>query len=197
LHPIESLGKLAAVFRAAIVEKGVFMLRFRYAVMVGSLFACSLFACGDKLNPKGNAPTTAGGASAGGATGQGGTTDIGGVDSGESEAGVAIDGGGGAGGVGGTAGGSGGAGGSTTATVSYSKTIAPIMAASCAVSGCHNSSDRLLGYAFDTYAGLKANVDVANSAIQDGSMPISPGAALTAADKKNFQDWVTAGSPNN
>jgi hypothetical protein len=160
------------------------MLRFGYVVMLGSFVAFSLFACGEKLNPRGNAPL-----SAGGATGQGGNTDIGGVDGGESEAGVGIDGGGGVGG--------GGTGGSTTAAVSYSKTIAPMMAASCAVSGCHNSSDRELGLALDTYAGLKPFVDQSNTAIQDGSMPIPPGADLTATDKKNFQAWVTAGALNN
>jgi hypothetical protein len=165
-----------------VAEKGVFMLRFRYAVMVGSLFACSLFACGDKVNPKGNAPTSNGGASAGGATGQGGNTDIGGVDSGESEAGV------GGGGAGGTTG-------STTATVTYSKTIAPELAANCATSGCHAGSDPALGIGLDTYAGVKANAALSISAIQAGSMP--PSGTFPAADLKDLQDWVTAGSLNN
>jgi hypothetical protein len=152
------------------------MLRFRYAVMVGSLFACSLFACGDKLNPKGNAQT-----GAGGTTGEGGSTDTGGIDGSVSEAGAGID----------------GAGGTTTTVVTYSKTIAPMMAASCAVSGCHSGSSPALGVGLDSYANVKSNLSLANGAIQDGSMPISPGAALTAADKKNFQDWINAGAPNN
>jgi len=156
------------------------MLRFGYVVMVGSLFACLLFACGDKgAKPFNSAGGAAGTGMTGGSSGAGGGT--GGVDGSAVEAGAAT----------------GGAGGTTTATVSYKNTIAPIVAASCAVSGCHNSTDMTMGYAFDTYAGLTADLDVANAAIQSGTMPISPGADLTAADKKNFQDWVNAGAPNN
>ena len=163
------------------------MLRFRYLVMVVSLFACSLFACGDKGAKPSPNPSTGG--ATGGPSSTGGNADTGGIDGGDSEAGVAIDGGGGAGGT------AVGVGGSTT--VGYKNTIAPMMTASCAVSGCHNSTDRASGYAFDTYAGLKADIDLASIAIQSGFMPISPGADLTAADKKNFQDWVTAGALNN
>ena len=152
------------------------MVRFGYAVTVGSFFVCLMFACGDKMNPKGT-PRNSGPAGAGGAT------ENGDIDGSVSEAGIGC--------------GAGGTGGSTTAAVSYSKTIAPMMAASCTVPGCHNSSDKTLGFTFDTYAGLEAYVDKANTAIQNGDMPIPPGADLTAADKKNFQDWVTAGSPNN
>ncbi len=174
------------------------MFRFGYLVAVGSFVAFSLFACGDKINPKGNAPVSTGGASAGGVTGEGGaageggTIDAGGIDSGESEAGVAIDGGAGAGG---TTGGSGGAGGSTTATVSYSKTIAPIMAASCATSSSCHSAGNPWGVELDTYAGVKSNAAASISAIQEGSMP--PSGSLSAADLKSLQDWVNAGSPNN
>ena len=157
------------------------MLRFGYVVMVGSFVAISLFACGDKVNPKGPAPA-GGSTSMGGTTGGGGTTDTGDIDGGVSEAGVGID----------------GAGDTTTAVVvTYSKTIAPMMAASCAISGCHGGSSPILGIGLDTYAGVKANLSLSSGAIQDGSMPIGSGAALTAADKKNFQDWVNAGAPNN
>jgi hypothetical protein len=172
------------------------MLRFGYLVMVGSFVACSLFACGDKLNPKGNAPTAAGGTTgAGGATGAGGTTDLGGVDGGDSEAGVAIDGGVGAGGATGGTGGVSGAGGSTTAAVSYKNTIAPIMAKSCATSStCHASGDPW-GVDLDTYAGVKSNAAASISAIKGGTMP--PSGTISAADLKSLQDWVNAGSPNN
>ena len=139
------------------------MLRFGYLAMVGSFVAFSLFACGDKINPKGKAQT-------------GGSTDS--IDGSVSEAGTGIDG-------------------TTTIVVTYSKTIAPMMAASCAFSGCHWGSSPALGIGLDSYANLKFNLSLANTAIQDGTMPISPGAALTAADKKNFQDWVNAGALNN
>jgi hypothetical protein len=147
------------------------MLRFGYAVMVCSFVACSLFACGEKLNPKGNEPTAKGGA--------GGSTEVGDIDGGVSEAG---------------AGGAGGA-----APVSYKQTIAPMVAASCAISGCHGGSSPIIGIGLDTYAGLNAWATLSNSDIQSGNMPLSGSAAvaLTAADKKNFQDWVNAGAPNN
>jgi hypothetical protein len=149
------------------------MLRFGFAVMVGSFVACSLFACGEKLNPKGDEPTALGGA--------GGSTGVGAIDGGESEAGVGID----------------GAGGTTTAPVTYSKTIAPMVAASCTGASCHGGSNPALGIGLDTYAGLKSFADLCNTAIQSGAMPIGGGSALTAADKNNFQDWVNAGAPNN
>jgi uncharacterized membrane protein len=150
------------------------MLRFAYVVLLGSFVACSWFACGEKLNPKGNEPTAVGGA--------GGSTDIGGIDAGESEAGAcgapAVDAG-------------------VSAPVTYAKTIAPMVAASCAISGCHSGSSPALNIGLDTYAGLKSFADLCNSAIQNGTMPIGDGKALTDADKKNFQAWVNAGAPNN
>jgi hypothetical protein len=169
------------------------MLRFGYLVMVGTFVACSLFACGDKLNPKGNAPTAVGGATGeGGTTGEGGSTDTGGMDGSVSEAGVAIDGGVGAGG---TTGGTGGTGGSTTATVSYSKTIAPLMAKSCATSSTCHASGNPWNVDLDTYAGVKSNAAASISAIKGGTMP--PSSTISAADLKSLQDWVNAGSPNN
>ena len=150
------------------------MLRFGYLVMVGSFVVCMFFACGEKLNPKGAEPTAVGGA--------GGSTDIGGIDAGESEAGAcgaaAVD-------VG------------ESAPVTYSKTIAPMVAANCATSDCHGGSSPALGVGLDTYAGLKLYAVPSNKAIQDGSMPTGGGKLLTTADKKNFQDWVNAGAPNN
>ena len=165
------------------------MLRFGYVVIVCSFVAFSLFACGEKLNPKGEAPT--GGASAGGTTGEGGTTDIGGMDGGDSEAGVAIDGGGG------TLGGSGGTGGSTTATVSYSKTIAPFMAKTCATSTTCHSAGNPWGVDLDTYAAVKAHIAESIGAIQGTIQPpMPPSGTVSASDLKSLQDWVTAGYPN-
>ena len=157
------------------------MLRLRYVVMVGSVVICSLFACGDKINPKGSAPT--GGTLAGGTTGEGGTTDIGGMDGGDSEAGVAFDGGGG------------GVGGSTTASVSYSKTIAPMMAKSCATSTTCHSAGNPWSVDLDTYAGVKANATASISAIQGHTMP--PSGTFSDSDLKSLQAWVNAGYPNN
>lgn len=146
------------------------MLRFGFVVMVGSFVVCSLFACGEKLNPGRDEPTAMGGA--------GGSTDTGVIDGGDvSEAGA------------------GGAGGS--APITYSKTIAPMIAASCTTSSCHGGASPIIGIGLDTYAGLKAYLTESNSEIQSGAMPIGDAPKLTAADKKNFQDWVTAGALNN
>ena len=159
------------------------MLRFGYLVLVGSFVTCSLFACGDKLNPKGNAPTAAGGTTGeGGTTGAGGSTDTGGIDGGDvSEAGVAT---GGASGTGGTTG---------ATVVSYKNTIAPIMTKDCVA--CHAGSTGFKGVALDTYAGVVADADASLSTMQTGSMPI--GGSVSAADLKSFQDWIKAGKPNN
>lgn len=84
-----------------------------------------------------------------------------------------------------------------TAGVSYGKTIAPMMAASCTLSGCHGGSSPVAGIGLDTYEGVRDNATAANAAIQSQAMPIGSGPALTAADRQSFQDWVSAGAPNN
>ena len=95
------------------------------------------------------------------------------------------------------AGSGGSGGGDTSGGVSYAQTIAPMMAASCTVSGCHGANP-VMGIGLDSYDNVKANAVAANTVIQDKSMPISPpGAALTDADRQNFQSWVNAGAPNN
>ena len=178
------------------------MLRFGYAATVGSLFACFIFACGDKgYVPHGSGGTTGpeqGGASdTGGTLGAGGTTGAGNIDGGDSEAGVvAIDGGGGLG-AGGIGGGTGGTGGSTTAVVSYAKTIAPMMSKSCGStsSDCHGTSDPTGLASLDTYASVKAWAAKSIKAIQDGTMPKAPNPPLSDSDFKTFQAWVSGGYP--
>jgi hypothetical protein len=94
-------------------------------------------------------------------------------------------------------GGSGGADGSTTATVSYSKTIAPIMARSCATSSTCHSTGNPWSVDLDTYAGVKANAAESIGAIQGTIQPqMPPSGTFPAADLKSLQDWVTAGYPN-
>ncbi len=179
------------------------MVRIASALIAASLSACLFFACGDK-NAQPSPYAISGGATAsgvggasgtggstGGTVGAGGSTDTGSLDSGSGDLGGTTS-------AGGTASGSGGAaGGTTTATVTYSKTIAPLMAASCALSGCHSGSSPVLGIGLDSYANVKANATAADGAIQAGTMPTGNGAALTATDKKNFHAWVSAGAPNN
>jgi len=79
--------------------------------------------------------------------------------------------------------------------VSYSRTIAPMMAASCTMAGCHGATGSL---GLDTYDGVKAWATDCNNAIQAKTMPIvPPGAELTDTDRANFDAWVKAGAPNN
>ena len=165
------------------------MLRFGYLLIVGTFVAGSLFACGDKINPKGTAPTAEGGTPGeGGTTGAGGTTDVGGIDGSVSEAGVSE--------AGVSTGGASGTGGTTTvAGVSYKNTIAPMMTKSCATSKTCHSAGNPWSVDLDTYAGVKANAAASIASIKGGSMP--PSGTFPAADLKNLQDWVTAGSPNN
>jgi uncharacterized membrane protein len=83
------------------------------------------------------------------------------------------------------------------ANVSYAQTIAPMMAASCTLSGCHVSPTPVRGIALDTYDGVKTNAAAANAEIQAKSMPIDPGAALSDSARQTFAEWVACGAPNN
>jgi hypothetical protein len=143
------------------------MTEFKHALAIGILAIVATPGCGDKQNPLGDYQAPG---STAGAPGTGGT----------------------AGG-----GGSGGGGTSGTSGVSYADVIAPMMAASCALSGCHAGASPTVGIGLDTYANVSTHASAANSAIQAGIMPIPPGANLTATDKQNFQSWVSAGAPNN
>ncbi len=91
--------------------------------------------------------------------------------------------------------GSGGEG--TTGDVSYSRTIAPMMAASCTLSYCHDSRSRVAGVALEAYDDVKANAESSNRTIQEGTMPTGSAPPLTPAERQAFADWVEAGAPNN
>jgi len=86
---------------------------------------------------------------------------------------------------------------SGSAGVSYTQTIAPMMAASCSVSDCHDSTARVANVALDTYDEVKANAERSNQSIQDGWMPVGSVPPLTEAEKQAFDSWVKAGAPNN
>ena len=166
------------------------MSRFGSKIIVGSVLGFLFLACGDKNYP--HAPSATGGAGGaeetGGAPGSGGTTDIGGIDSGGVDTGDIDSGAGGTGAIG--AGGAGGAGGSTTATVSFSKQILPLIQKDCGA--CHASA---IAPTLSDYASVSAAADACNSAIKNGTMP--PSGALSASDQALFQSWITAGKPNN
>ena len=99
---------------------------------------------------------------------------------GEGGAGPGIDGGGGL-----------GSGGSTGSTgVSFSADIMPLLEKSCS---CHVTGS--IAPALNNYANVKSSADAANTAIKNGSMPIT--GPLSAADQALFASWVSAGTPNN
>jgi hypothetical protein len=173
------------------------MSRIGSKIIVGSVLGFLLFACGDKNYPPSpygsGGDMGSGGIEATGGSGGGGTTEIVDYDSGITGDidGGGIDGGGGAivTGTGGASG-SGGAGGSTTAAVSFSKQVLPLMQKSCS---CHMSAS--IPPQLNNYANVSANAESSLTSIKSGSMP--PSGALSAADKDMFQSWISAGKPNN
>jgi uncharacterized membrane protein len=83
-------------------------------------------------------------------------------------------------------------------TVSYSGTIAPMMAASCTVPGaCHSNENSVAGVSLETYEDVKLHAASSNREIQAQSMPIGRGEPLTDTDRENFALWVNCGAPNN
>jgi uncharacterized membrane protein len=91
----------------------------------------------------------------------------------------------------------GGAGDAAAGGVSYAKTIAPLMARSCAVSGCHDATTRMAGVALDNYDDVKTNAQVSNTEIQSQNMPVGSVPSLTDTERQSFDSWVQAGAPNN
>ena len=92
-----------------------------------------------------------------------------------------------------------------TTSISYAKDIAPIISASCAISGCHDASGGAInGFDFTTYAGLK---DVANTATLINDINFTPtsgnhsmpqgGSKLPSCEINKITRWVNEGAPNN
>jgi hypothetical protein len=89
-----------------------------------------------------------------------------------------------------------------TTDVSYSATIRPIMAASCATSGCHAGNPAPGGYNLETHAGLLTAV---NSNRLMGTIRHENGYSAMPKNASKLPDcsinqiasWVAAGAPNN
>lgn len=82
-------------------------------------------------------------------------------------------------------------------TVSYSLDIQPIVAANCAISGCHVQDGSGPGN-FTDYNNIKAKADdgaLVNEVVIDQTMP--PGGGLSDCDRQIIQNWADAGAPNN
>ena len=79
--------------------------------------------------------------------------------------------------------------------VTYSQTIAPIIAASCATAGCHDSGAAIGD--FTTHAGIAAAANaghVKHEVIDDKTMP--PSGALSDLKQDQILCWINAGAPN-
>lgn len=82
------------------------------------------------------------------------------------------------------------------ADVTYSQTIAPIIAASCATAGCHVSGAAIGD--FTTHAGIAAAANaghVKHEVIDDKTMP--PSGALSDLKQDQILCWINDGAPNN
>jgi len=93
--------------------------------------------------------------------------------------------------------------GSICDSVTYSKTIQPIVANKCAIPGCHVPSNGN-GYDFTTYAMLKSYTGTGGLNAQDpiydhlfiiDDMPKT--GSLTATEQEEIKCWLQAGAPNN
>lgn len=86
-----------------------------------------------------------------------------------------------------------------TTTVTYSKSIAPILTAKC--KGCHQGSNPGGGISLVTYTdafAIAQNGSFYGSVIQDGSFSSMPkGSKLPDCDIAKIRIWIAAGSPNN
>ncbi|HRH64402.1 MAG TPA: hypothetical protein PLI68_13860 [Bacteroidia bacterium] len=81
-----------------------------------------------------------------------------------------------------------------TATPTYSATIQPLIAASCAITGCHTSGAQSPD--LSSYANLKASIErVKVRAITEKSMP--PSGPLSSCSLESIDKWITSGAINN
>jgi hypothetical protein len=84
-------------------------------------------------------------------------------------------------------------------SVTYSLTIAPIIAAKCAIPGCHVPTGGN-NIPYTTYAEFKAKVGPDNNPLYNrlfvvGDMPKT--GSLTDEEKDEIKCWINAGAPDN
>lgn len=87
-----------------------------------------------------------------------------------------------------------------TTNVTYSGSVAPVMAANC--NGCHSTASPSAGIITDNYNSLKsiAESGVLQGAInhQSGYSPMPKGGnKLNSCDLTKIDVWINAGTPNN
>ena len=81
-----------------------------------------------------------------------------------------------------------------TTPITYTNTIAPLMSASCNMSGCHNNSSAAGGYILETYTQVRNAFEngSALSEIETGSMPLG-GNKLSDTTINNVKSWIENG----
>jgi hypothetical protein len=72
--------------------------------------------------------------------------------------------------------------------VTFATDIFPLLKKSCS---CH--VERSVGPALDSYSNVLSAANNSNTAIQNGTMPLS--GPLSATDRALFQSWIDAGKP--
>ena len=77
-------------------------------------------------------------------------------------------------------------------SISWTKHIQPIMASSCAVTGCHDGITRL---DWREYEEVKKFAQSVKSKTQDRSMPV--GGSLSTQQIEVIACWVNKGAPHN
>jgi len=87
--------------------------------------------------------------------------------------------------------------------VCFESEVLPIFVSNCTQSGCHDKITAAEGYTLDSYSGImkgikawNANRSINYQVLLDGSMPIPPRQALTAAQLQIIKDWINGGAEN-
>ena len=83
----------------------------------------------------------------------------------------------------------------TGAAIQFSANVAPIIASSCAIAGCHAAGSGNGPGQLTTYAEINAAKTQIRAAVLSGSMPKS--GTLTSAQKNSIICWIDAGAANN
>lgn len=84
-----------------------------------------------------------------------------------------------------------------TTNVTYSSTVAPILATQCATSGCHNSTTRQSGYDFSNYNDAMGGATRIIARTNDAQRPMPPSGLIASCDRQQLEVWVNDGAPNN
>ena len=90
--------------------------------------------------------------------------------------------------------------------ICFETEILPIFVSNCAMSGCHNSTDKADGYDLTNYDGIMTGITAFNASdskhiqymerTDDERMPVPPQAPVDAASIALIKAWINKGAPN-